>query len=407
MLAVFLAPFYLLFNFYIFRWLLRWMSSCTRYFQKPLLRGVVLFLYAFLALSILLAFLWPARWLYALSNLWFGSCCYILLIVAAADLIRLVLKYLVKVPKEKLSSRKVFVTSGAFCILLILSLSVLGYIGARNIRTTHYEVTVDKSCQDLSSLRIVLAADLHLGYNMGNDQMKRMVEKINAADPDLVVIAGDFFDNDFDAVEDPETISATLRQIRSRYGTYACYGNHDIQEKILAGFTFPSDEKKESDPRMDAFLADSNIQLMQDETLLIDDAFYLIGRADRERPGRGIQKRMTPQQLTEGLDQTKPILVLDHEPDELSELAAAGADLELSGHTHDGQLFPANLIVSMVWENSCGYLEKDGMHSIVTSGVGVFGPNMRVGTKSEICVIDCQFLTGESYIHGSRCQRTL
>ena len=124
MLAVFLAPFYLLFNFYIFRWLIRWMSSCTRYFQKPLLRGVVLFLYAFLALSILLAFLWPARWLYALSNLWFGSCCYILLIVAAADLIRLVLKYLVKVPKEKLSSRKVFVTSGAFCILLILSLSV-------------------------------------------------------------------------------------------------------------------------------------------------------------------------------------------------------------------------------------------------------------------------------------------
>ena len=116
---------------------------------------------------------------------------------------------------------------------------------------------------------------------------------------------------------------------------------------------------------------------------------------------------MTPQQLTEGLDQTKPILVLDHEPDELSELAAAGADLDLSGHTHDGQLFPANLIVSMVWENSCGYLEKDGMHSIVTSGVGVFGPNMRVGTKSEICVIDCQFLTGESYIHGSRFQRTL
>ena len=221
------------------------------------------------------------------------------------------------------------------------------------------------------------------------------------------MIAGDFFDNDFDAVEDPDTISATLRQIRSRYGTYACYGNHDIQEKILAGFTFPSDEKKESDPRMDAFLADSNIQLMQDETLLIDDAFYLIGRADRERPGRGIQKRMTPQQLTEGLDQTKPILVLDHEPDELSELAAAGADLDLSGHTHDGQLFPANLIVSMVWENSCGYLEKDGMHSIVTSGVGVFGPNMRVGTKSEICVIDCQFLTGESYIHGSRFQRTL
>ena len=83
-------------------------------FSKPLLRGVVLFLYAFLALSILLAFLWPARWLYALSNLWFGSCCYILLIVAAADLIRLVLKYLVKVPKEKLSSGRSSSPPGLF-----------------------------------------------------------------------------------------------------------------------------------------------------------------------------------------------------------------------------------------------------------------------------------------------------
>ena len=140
---------------------------------------------------------------------------------------------------------------------------------------------------------------------------------------------------------------------------------------------------------MDAFLEDSGIQLLQDESVLIDDSFYLIGRADRERPGRGIDKRMTPEELTEDMDKTKPILVVDHEPDELSELAAAGVDLDLSGHTHDGQLFPANLVVRFFWENSYGYLEKDGMHNIVTSGVGIFGPNMRVGTKSEICVIDC------------------
>ena len=72
-------------------------------------------------------------------------------------------------------------------------------------------------------------------------------------------------------------------------------------------------------------------------------------------------------------------------------MAAAGADLDLSGHTNDGQLFPLNIITGLIWENSCGYLNVDGMHNIVTSGVGVFGPDMRVGTKAEICPITVNF----------------
>ena len=100
---------------------------------------------------------------------------------------------------------------------------------------------------------------------------------------------------------------------------------------------------------------------------------------------------MTPQQLTEGLNQTKPILVLDHEPDELSELAAAGADLDLSGHTHDGQLFPGNLLVRLLYDNAGGVHRTGGMLSCVTSGVGVWGPAMRVGTHSEILILDLAF----------------
>ena len=91
------------------------------------------------------------------------------------------------------------------------------------------------------------------------------------------------------------------------------------------------------------------------------------------------------------MDADKPILVIDHEPDQLQELADAGVDIDLCGHTHDGQMFPGNLTIKLLWENPCGYLKKDQMHNIVTSGVGVFGPNMRVGTKSEICVIDVGF----------------
>ena len=149
--------------------------------------------------------------------------------------------------------------------------------------------------------------------------------------------------------------------------------------------------KKESDIRMDELLEDANITLLRDEEVLIDDSFYLYGRPDYRRPGRGITVRKTPQEITENLDQKKPIIVIDHEPNELQELADAGVDIDLSGHTHDGQLFPANLLLKLLYENSYGYLKVDNMHSIVTSGVGLFGPNMRVATKAEITSIKIHF----------------
>ena len=84
-------------------------------------------------------------------------------------------------------------------------------------------------------------------------------------------------------------------------------------------------------------------------------------------------------------------MVLDHEPRELQELADAGVDLDLCGHTHNGQVFPGNLLIRLFWENACGYMQKDGMHNIVTSGVGLFGPNMRVATVPEICIVNVNF----------------
>ena len=186
-------------------------------------------------------------------------------------------------------------------------------------------------------------------------------------------------------------LGETLRGIRSKYGVYACYGNHDIEEPVLAGFTFRQGEKKESDPRMDAFLKEANITLLHDEGTLIDGKFYLYGRPDAHRPGRGVEVRKTPGEITAEMDKSKPIIVLDHQPKELQALADAGVDLDLCGHTHDGQMFPGNLTIKLMWENACGYLQKGKMHNIVTSGVGLFGPNMRVGTKAEICPITVHF----------------
>ena len=377
MLAVYLSPLYILVNAYIFWRLIQWLTACCGGFKRLPARIGAGIVYLFFATSLLVGFLLPAggaqRFFKSVGNYWLGVLLYTVLVLAAVELIRL-FAWLAgrrrrrgKQPAEENMEGKAHAT-------------------------TDYQVSVDKRAGELEELKVVLTADLHLGYNIGCRQMEDMVEKINRENPDLVVIAGDIFDNEYEALDDPDRLAEILGGISSRYGVYACYGNHDIQEKILAGFTFGGKGgKKESDPRMDDFLEKAGITLLQDEGVLIDDSFYLFGRADAGKPGRGITVRKTPEEITADMDLTKPVLVLDHEPKELQELADAGVDVDLGGHTHDGQMFPGNIVMKFLWENPCGYLKKDQMHSIVTSGAGLFGPNMRVGTKAEICVVDIRF----------------
>ena len=399
MIAIYLAPVYLLVCIYILLRTLNWIRVLHAVFQNVwVCRGIGL-IYLFVVFSILIAFMAPdsgfRRFMKLLSNYWLGVLVYTIMTVGIADGLRLLLKYPLKnlnFPGRTLLFGNVGTALvGVVCAVIITTVSIYGMINAENIQTTKYDISIDKKAGKLDSLNVVLIADLHLGYNIGCRQMENMVEKINAQKPDLIVVAGDIFDNEYEALDDPEKLAEILRGIRSKYGVYACYGNHDIQEKILAGFTFGSKEKKESIPEMDEFLEKAGITLLRDEYVLIDDSFYLYGRPDYERPGRGIDKRKTPQEITEGMDLSLPVLVIDHEPRELQELAEAGVDVDLCGHTHDGQVFPGNIVIRFFWENPCGYLKKGNMHNIVTSGVGLFGPNMRVGTKSEICDVSIGF----------------
>lgn len=399
MIAIYLAPLYLLVCIYILLRTLNWIQVLHIVFQNVwVCRGIGL-VYLFVVFSILIAFMMPAsgfrRFMKLLSNYWLGVLVYTIMTVGIADGLRLLLKYPLKnlnFPGRTLLFGNVgTAVVGAVCAVIITTVSIYGVINEGNIQTTKYDISIDKKAGKLDSLNVVLIADLHLGYNIGCRQMEKMVEKINAQNPDLVVVAGDIFDNEYEALDDPDRLAAVLREIQSKYGVYACYGNHDIEEKILAGFTFGGKEKKESTIEMDSFLEDAGFTLLRDEYVLIDHSFYLYGRPDYERPGRGIDERKDPQEITADMDLSLPVLVIDHEPRELQELADAGVDADLCGHTHDGQLFPGNLTIKLLWENAYGYLRKENMHNIVTSGVGLFGPNMRVGTKSEICDITMHF----------------
>lgn len=395
MLAILLSPLYVLVNAYIIRWIIRWLSTCRHEFRRFRSRLIVSMVYLFFASAMGVGFFLPSggvkRFFVKIGNYWLGVLLYTILVVGAADVIHVLLKRSKKINQEKLRSFKVFVVSGLICAIGIAVLSIWGMVNAGNIRTTKYEAVIDKKAGNLKQMKVVMAADLHMGYNIGCEHIQKMVEKINAQEPDLVVFAGDIFDNEYEALEDPKKLIEILQGIKSKYGVYACYGNHDIKEKILAGFTFGGSQKKESDIRMDEFLKEAGITLLRDEAVLIGDSVYLYGRPDRQRPGRDIKTRKTPEEITAGMDLSKPVFVIDHQPKELQELADAGVDLDLCGHTHDGQVWPGNLTIRLMWENACGYLKKGDMHNIVTSGVGIFGPNMRVGTIAEICSVTVKF----------------
>lgn len=393
MLAILFAPVYILVNLYIVRWMILWMGACHRLFRTFGFRAVFVGVYVFLATTLLTGFLIKKPYtlhhaLKVIGNYFLGTFLYILLVILIVDLGRLLLKYVFHV--SWINYRYTFAVTGLISALLILSVSIYGIVHVRDIKTTPYEVTVHKTVEGMDSLKIVLLADTHFGYSIGRSQAEQIVEKINAENPDIVCFAGDIFDNEFDAIRYPEDIKKSLKSIQAKYGVYACWGNHDLNEPILAGFTFKSSENKD-DPRMKEFLTDAGIHLLEDEAVLIDNKFYIVGRKDEDRAEKTSEERLTPAQLTSDLDQSKPIIFIDHQPKELEEAAAAGADLDLCGHTHNGQMFPGNLTIHLFWENPCGYLQKGNMHNIVTSGAGIWGPDMRVGTDSEICPITVHF----------------
>ena len=218
-----------------------------------------------------------------------------------------------------------------------------------------------------------------------------MVEKVNEQNADIVLIAGDIFDNTVDGIDDPESVKASLRSMKSRLGVYACWGNHDVAERLFSGFSTKKLENTQRSGQMERFVRDSGIIMLEDEARLIDDSFYVIGRKDYENAGDGTHERMSLAGLMADIDTDKLVISLEHEPRFLKQNADAGVDVMLCGHTHDGQFFPLNIAIRTAWENPAGLKKVGGMTSVVTSGVGVYGPDMRIGTDADISVVDIHF----------------
>ncbi|MDR2564192.1 MAG: metallophosphoesterase [Prevotellaceae bacterium] len=213
--------------------------------------------------------------------------------------------------------------------------------------------------------RIVVASDIHLGYTIGKKTLEKYVRLINAQNPDAVLLCGDIFDRDLRPVKSAD-MAAELRAIKAPLGVFAVLGNHEY---------YGNSEK------LCEYLRESGIIVLQDSVVNLNEDVVLVGRDDLSN-----RNRKDLSELMQNIDRNKFIVLLDHQPYNFDEAVEAGVDIQFSGHTHDGQAWPINLIARRIFEKSYGYLRKGASQFYVTSGLGLWGPHLRVGTVSEIVV---------------------
>jgi hypothetical protein len=216
-------------------------------------------------------------------------------------------------------------------------------------------------------LTIVAASDIHLGVSIDKKRLKSYVKMMNDQHPDIVLLAGDISDRSMIPVI-KQNMLEELRAIKAPLGVYAINGNH---EHFAETPTATAD-----------YLKKAGIVVLRDSACLVDSSFYIVGRDDRSYTDRKSLK-----EIVKGLDVKYPRILMDHQPFHLEEAENNNIDLQLSGHTHNGQFFPLNLIVKKVYELGYGYLKKGNTHYYVSSGLGLWGPQYRIGTQSELVVI--------------------
>jgi uncharacterized protein len=255
--------------------------------------------------------------------------------------------------------------------LLIIGLAlIVGNYRFNHPQTVRLDISVDKPKQG-KELKIVAVSDVHLGFSIDKKRLQRYVKMINDEHPDLVLMAGDISDRPVLPII-KQNMKEELSSIHAKYGVYAINGNHEyMAEKPLA---------------MTPYLKESGIKVLRDEVALIDSGLYIIGRDDKMNPNR-----KSLRELVNGTDKSLPKILLDHQPFQLNEAQENGIDFQFSGHTHNGQFFPGNLFVNWIYELGYGYMKKGATHYYVSSGLGIWGPQYRIGTQSEMVVIRLKY----------------
>lgn len=302
----------------------------------------------------------------AIGCYWMGFFAYSMLFFCVLEIVRrLVMRRLSEKGRGKYQ-----VISAGVVLLLCTLLIIGGRMHAQDIEKINYDITLEKNW-DGPPLKVALLSDVHLGHINGEKRMEQIVEAVNAEQADLVCIAGDLFDSSYEGVRNPKRIAELIGMIESKYGVFLCWGNHD------AGTGFAD---------MKELIKKTGVHILEDEIFTIEGVCTIAGRRDSAPIGSQGSDRRELGKISEISQGEEPLLVLDHRPSNAEEYE--NVDLVMSGHTHAGQVFPFNLLTRLSAKFNYGYYTTEkGVPVIVTSGIGTWGPPLRIGTDSELAII--------------------
>ncbi len=316
-----------------------------------------------------------STFLTVLGCYWLACMYYLVIILVLVDLVGFLDHRLGFLP-EPLTNPHVVAVG---VTLLALGILAYGSWNAHHPGIKRYSVEIPKTAGELSELRIVVVSDVHLGPIVHNGRLRRMVDMVNSLEPDLILMPGDIIDENIKPFLE-QKMPETLRQLSPKYGAYAVLGNHEY----MGGHV----------DQTIRHLEEAGIKVLRDRWVLVADSFYVVGRDEVMSRYAGRSPRVPLSQILAGIDHTKPIIMMDHQPINLDEADREGVDLQISGHTHLGQLFPNQLITNRLFENDYGYSKKENLQVIVSCGYGTWGPPIRIGNIPEIVCIKVRF-TGD------------
>lgn len=253
-----------------------------------------------------------------------------------------------------------------------------GFFNVRNVVRTHYTVHVNKVIRQ-QGYKVAMIADLHFGTTMDEKKLEKYCKEIEAEKPDMVALCGDIVDENT-KLSQMKSATNILGNIKSTYGTFYIYGNHDEDHY--------SSKPEYSELQLKNELESNKIHVLEDEVYKINEEFTIVGRKDKGFSSE--VKRKSTEDLLKNVDARNFLMLLDHQPCELQKNSNAGIDLQLSGHTHAGQIWPEGLLneVAGIGEVNYGYKKLDKFNIIVTSGIGAWGYPIRTGSNSEYVIVD-------------------
>lgn len=304
---------------------------------------------------------------------WLGAMLYLTLFFLLFDLVKLLYTWtgfpaFLSAKDTITFQRKISVGIYAATALILLA----GYINALYPRVSQISIKSSKPLNGFSSIKIAAASDIHLGSIISNGRLERFVRMMNEQKPDIILLAGDIFDEDLGPVIQKD-MGKLLSQLSAPLGVYAITGNHEYIGGVEQAVKY---------------LEEHNIIVIRDTVFTPKGILNIVGRDDKQSKVMGGNPRQELVNIVENIDKHLFTILLDHQPYNLNEGVENGIDLQISGHTHHGQMFPFNLITSAIFEVSRGYKQIENTHIYVSTGFGTWGPPVRVGNRPEIVVFE-------------------